>query len=531
MHGSDGFPALLLHELALNRAERAPAATALLDGDTRLDYGALATEIRRTAAALRALGVAPGERIAVHSPKRSEAVIAFFAASLAGAVLVPLHPTLKPAQIRHILADCAATILVTTAAGLAAFREAPADSVRHVIVMGDEAGVADSSGLSVLTWQQLPAGPTVMPSRIDTDVAAILYTSGSTGRPKGVVLTHRNLLAGAASVNAYLEHTSDDVLLAVLPFSFDAGFSQLTTAFASGACVALTNYLVPADVLRALESYPVTGLAGVPSLWAPLSRLPWPDAVTTRLRYVTNTGGPMPGTTLGRLRALLPHTRIFLMYGLTEAFRSTYLPPEQLDHRPLSIGKAIPNTDVRVLNDAGAECAPGEHGELVHRGSLVAQGYWNDPERTARRFRPLPATDGRTVPEMAVWSGDTVYRDDEGFLYFVGRRDDMIKSSGFRISPAEVEEAAYGAAAVTECAAVGVAHAELGQAVVLVCTAAPADAEAEEAILAACRRSLPGYMVPRAIVFRDSLPRTTTRKIDRRALADSLAAHFADVVA
>jgi acyl-CoA ligase (AMP-forming) (exosortase A-associated) len=352
-------------------------------------------------------------------------------------------------------------------------------------------------------------------------MAAILYTSGSTGRPKGVVLSHRNMLAGAHSVTSYLGNHPDDRLLAVLPLSFDAGFSQLTTAFVAGAAVELLEYLLPQDVLRAASRARATGITAVPPLWIQLARLAWPEPVRESLRYIANTGGHMPRTTLDMLRNALPTTQVFLMYGLTEAFRATYLPPDELDRRPDSIGKAIPNVDVMVVREDGSPCAAGEPGELVQRGALVALGYWNDPERTAERFRPAPGQPaGIARPEIAVWSGDTVRMDEEGYLYFVGRKDDMIKTSGYRVSPTEIEEVVYAGGLVAEAAALGIPHPVLGQAVVVVVK--PGQGFDVRQLLDRCRRTLPSFMWPLEIVLRDHLPRNPNGKIDRPRLASEL---------
>jgi acyl-CoA ligase (AMP-forming) (exosortase A-associated) len=359
-----------------------------------------------------------------------------------------------------------------------------------------------------------------LPGRIDGDMAAILYTSGSTGRPKGVVLTHRNMVAGAESVASYLENRPDDRLLAVLPFSFDYGLSQLTTAFHSGASVALLDYLMPRDVLRGVERHAITGLACVPPLWNQLAQLEWPDSARRTLRYITNSGGAMPRATLRRLREALPRTRVFLMYGLTEAFRSTYLPPDELDRRPDSMGKAIPNAEVKVVRPDGSECDADETGELVHRGALVARGYWNDPERTAQRFRSAPGQpDGLPTPELAVWSGDYVRRDADGFLYFVGRSDEMIKSSGYRISPGEIEEIVHEYSGISQAVALGVPHPTLGQGIVLVVQADPDQLDPEQ-LSEHCRRQVPAFMVPHAIRIRAQLPANPNGKVDRRALHD-----------
>jgi acyl-CoA ligase (AMP-forming) (exosortase A-associated) len=398
-------------------------------------------------------------------------------------------------------------------------------ALRQVVVC-DPAGTGGlPDGLALQAWDALLAsGPAPLPPPgLETDVAAIFYTSGSTGRPKGVVLSHRNLVAGATSVAGYLQNHAGDTLLAALPLSFDAGFSQLTTGFLVGARVVLLNYLLPRDVLRAMVAERVTGLTAVPPLYMQLAALPWPPEAAQHLRYWANTGGRMPRATLEALRARAPLARPFLMYGLTEAFRSSYLPPEEVDRRPDSMGRAIPNVDLRVLREDGSECAPDEPGELVHRGPLVAQGYWNRPEETAQRFQPWPGTpEAPGAPgERAVFSGDTVRRDADGFLYFVGRRDEMIKTSGYRVSPTEVEEGVHASGLVQEVLAVGVEHPVLGQAIhVAAVASATASGQPEAdtaALLAHCRRELPAYMVPAVVHWATApLPRNPNGKLDRQ---------------
>jgi acyl-CoA ligase (AMP-forming) (exosortase A-associated) len=326
-------------------------------------------------------------------------------------------------------------------------------------------------------------------------------------------------------VASYLENSANDTLLAALPLSFDAGFSQLTTAFHVGARVVLLNYLLPRDVLKALERERVTGLTAVPPLYIQLAQLDWPAGITEHLRYFANTGGRMPRETLDALRARLPKTRPFLMYGLTEAFRSTYLPPDEVDRRPDSIGKAIPNAEIMVLREDGSPCSANEPGELVHRGALVGMGYWNDPEKTAERYKPLPINapgrqSGLVIPELAVFSGDTVRMDEDGFLYFIGRRDEMMKTSGYRVSPTEVEEIIYATRLVGECVAFGVEHDTLGQAIQVIAT--PPDEKSLDVteLFAECRRLMPAYMVPARIDVRDGpLPRNPNGKIDRKTLS------------
>ncbi|GGN95304.1 acyl-CoA ligase (AMP-forming), exosortase A system-associated [Actinoplanes lobatus] len=503
-----------LHEIVAEAAARRGDAPALTYGDETLDYAGLWAGVRRVAGGLRRLGLADGERVAVWTEKRIEAVQAIFGASAAGGVFVPVNPMLKARQVAYILADCSVRILITTPERYALVRDEleQVKSVETVVLVGDR------------SWTDLVSGEPEPPplGGVDVDVAAILYTSGSTGRPKGVVLSHRNLLVGGASVSRYLDNRPGDVLLAALPLSFDAGFSQLTTAFTVGAHVVLMNYLLARDVVRLCARHQVTGLTCVAPLWLQLAEQKWPEEATRALRYFANTGGRMPKATLERLRGHFPAARPFLMYGLTEAFRSTYLDPAEVDRRPDSIGKAIPNAEILVLRPDGTPTGPGEEGELVHRGALVALGYWNDPQRTAERFRPLPGRDGELVPEIAVFSGDTVIRDEEGFLYFVGRTDDMIKTSGYRVSPTEIEEVAYDSGLVRDAVALGLPDDTLGQRVVLV--ASPPDgAELDTAALTAVfKRELPLYMVPRAIVARPVLPRSPNGKFDRNLIRQEL---------
>lgn len=345
--------------------------------------------------------------------------------------------------------------------------------------------------------------------------------------PKGVVLSHRNLLAGATSVASYLHNCADDTVLAVLPLSFDAGFSQITTSFLVGARVVLLTYLLPHDVLHAMIAECVTGLTAVPPLYVQLTRLKWPDDATLHLRYWANTGGHLPLATLSRMRQLAPTAKPYLMYGLTEAFRSTYLPPEQIDFRPTSIGRAIPNAQVCVLRADGTECAVDEPGELVHRGPLVALGYWNRPEETARRFKPWPkglAIDVQhisSVPEQAVFSGDTVRRDADGYLYFVARNDEMIKSSGYRISPTEIEEALYRCPLVAEALVYGKPDDALGSAVHAAVFASSVASGSQEkdriAVMACVREHLPAFMWPQMLHWvSQPFPRNPNGKLDRQ---------------
>ena len=517
----------MLEAAAISR----PWAPAMAGRTGTLAYGQVIAAVEAIAAGLVELGLCRGDRVAVWLPKRPEKVIALYGAMRAGGIAVPANALLKAPQVRHILLDSGAKVLITTTARFAELaREIPDLRSLLAVVTTDGPDAAGPKHRNAFAWDELLAAPPrPAPNTVDSDVAALFYTSGSTGKPKGVMLSHRNMVAGARRVSSYLGNKSDDRLLAILSFSFDYGFSQLTTAFAVGASVVLLDYVLPQEVLRTLERERITGLAAVPPIWIQLAELRWPEGARQTLRYITNSGGTMPQVTLAKLRRALPQTRVFLMYGLTEAFRSTYLPPEELDRRPDSIGKAIPGAEVLVVRPDGTPCAADEPGELVHRGELVSLGYWNDPERTAERFRPVPPAAGnQPLPELAVWSGDVVRRDTEGFLYFIGRRDEMIKTSGYRVSPTEVEEEAYATGLMGDAVAVGVPHARLGQGIVLVASTAPGMAADTDRLLTSLRRRLPRYMVPLAIVWRDALPRNANGKFDRARLRQELAGLFAD---
>ncbi|MEQ1661852.1 MAG: acyl-CoA ligase (AMP-forming), exosortase A system-associated [Thiobacillus sp.] len=525
----------LVHEVVSGSAQRTPDAIALRESARELSYAQFEQEISQAASLILDLGVGRSERVAVWMDKRIDTVVALFGAAAAGCVFVPVNPLLKPEQVAHILRDCAVRALLTSVERLVLLSEVlpGCPALKSVVLVSTTLPDQLPVGVDSVLWSARQQAPAHSPHRmIDSDMAAILYTSGSTGRPKGVVLSHRNLAAGAASVAQYLDNRADDRILSVLPLSFDYGLSQVTTAFRVGACAVLMNYLLPRDVIRMVEREKITGLAAVPPLWIQLAQLDWPASITDHLRYITNSGGHMPKPTLDALRAKLPKTQPYLMYGLTEAFRSTYLPPEEVDRRPDSIGKAIPNAEILVVREDGTPCVPGEPGELVHRGVHVALGYWNDAEKTAERYKPAPGQlAGLQMTEYAVWSGDTVKMDDEGYLYFIGRRDEMIKTSGYRVSPGEVEEVVYANQRVTEAAAFGVSHPVLGQAVVLVVHAPQADDALREQLLVDCRTHLPGFMVPAHIeISAVPLPRNPNGKIDRKKIADDLSGLFEEPV-
>jgi acyl-CoA ligase (AMP-forming) (exosortase A-associated) len=519
-----------LVDLIRQAAERDPDGTAIKHKTDSMTYEALMAAIDNVAAGFIRLGLRKSDRVAVFAGKQPETVIAAFGATRAGGVFVPVNPLLKPNQAAYIFGDCDVRQLVTTPERLQELAPVlhECGALRRVVVTGNCETERLSQGPEIIAWPDLleSCGRVAWPEVSGSEMAALMYTSGSTGKPKGVILSHANMTIGANSVNQYLKNSANDRILAVLPFSFDAGFSQLTTGFSAGACVVLHDYLLPQDVVRIVKRERITGITGVPPLWMQLADQAWPEQTGHNLRYFANTGGKMPRKTLARLREIFPNAKPFLMYGLTEAFRSTYLPPEQVDKRPDSIGVAIPNVEVVVVSEKGTLCQPGETGELVHTGPLVSMGYWNDPERTSERFRKAPGQpSSNSDSEVAVWSGDTVRMDDEGYLYFVGRKDDMIKTSGYRVSPTEIEEVAYSTGLVTEVAALGVPHDRLGQGIVLVAKAKHQEATPTCDLLEKIQRQLPTYMVPHAVRWKNSLPRNANGKLDR----NKMAAEFQDI--
>lgn len=513
----------LVRESALRHGE----LPCLTYKDVTLTYGQMWNEVRSFASVLTSLGLPRGERVGIFLDKRVETVAAIFGTAAARGVTVPVNPLLKPAQVGYILADCTVRVLVTSLDRLKLLLpDLPSNTAIEHVILVDEAEDGMDAPFAVHSLRQLrdntELDAALLPT-VDNDMAAILYTSGSTGKPKGVVLSHRNMLVGAESVSHYLGNSTDDTILSVLPLSFDAGLSQLTTAFNAGAHVILMNYLLPSDVVRLCRKHKVTGITGVPPFWIQVANIEWPSEVASRLRYFANTGGRMPRETLGRLRSIFTQASPYLMYGLTEAFRSTFLDPSQVDARPDSIGKAIPNAEILVLRPDGTSCDPGEHGELVHRGPLVAMGYWNDPAKTAERFKPLPGQDdGWRVPERAVFSGDTVMKDEEGYLYFVGRRDEMIKTSGYRVSPTEIEEVAYATGLIRDAVALGIDDANLGQRIVLIASPLNGAALDTQAVISAFKQRLPQYMVPSSVVEMAAIPTSPNGKFDRVLLKEQL---------
>lgn len=492
-----------IDHLALRGEAHAPA---LLIGDMVMDFAGLDDGVGRLAAWLIDQVGTPGARVASWSAKTRLACLMPLAAARAGLIHVPVNPLLKGAQVGHILRDSGARLLLTNDARAAMLGEDLAGDAT-VIDLAEADAAIDGNDV------QLP------PSKAQPDdLVAILYTSGSTGRPKGVMLSHANLWLGAESVASYLKLRADDRVLAVLPLSFDYGQNQLLSSWHAGAAVAPVDYLTTRDVVKAVSRHRATTIAGVPPLWVQLVESQWPFETALLLKRLTNSGGALTPALIGRLEETFPAAEIVPMYGLTEAFRSTYLEPALVAAHPTSMGRAIPYAEILVCRPDGTICADDEPGELVHCGPLVAQGYWQDAKRSAQRFKPAPVAS--QMGGMAVWSGDTVRRDAQGLFYFVGRDDAMIKTAGNRVSPTEIEDAAIASGLVSEAVAFGVPDARLGAAIILIVRGND-EKRHRETLIASLRKSLPNFMQPRDIDWRDSLPRNPNGKLDRVAMAAS----------
>ncbi len=504
-------------DLVRRLGERRPGSPFLTVGQRSLDGPGFAAAVRGATARLRALGFRPGDRLALHLHRCLDEAIGLCAAGLLGGIAVPINPKLKDDQVAHVLADSAPWGVVTSATKAAALRD-PAGVLRgQRLLFGSDEGPRGLPGEALLGPDP---GVGAMPEPPDPDApAVILYTSGSTGLAKGIVQPHRNLHLGAAIVAGYLGLTPDDHLLAVLPFSFDYGLNQLLAAMHSGARVTAADHLGAAELGGLLARVRPTGLAGVPSLWHELCRGleagSVPAAAGASLRWITNSGGRLPEADVRALRAALPRARLFSMYGLTEAFRSAFLPPERIDQHPGSFGTALPGVELLLVDPASGAVLEGPAtGELVHCGALVAHGYWRNPAATELRFRPDP----RGRPGRVVYSGDLVRRDAEGLHHFVARLDRMLKVAGHRVSPDEVAQAVAGLPGTGELAVFGRPGGADGHRIVLVAQGDPADAELPARIRRRCRAALPAYMVPAEVHVRPALPHNQNGKVDVPAL-------------
>ncbi len=514
-------PATLYALLARNVTQQ-PARTAIIDPDAAFDYRTLGRRVDAMATRLLRLGVQPGDRVVVQLRKSIAEVAAMFAVAKVGGVIVNVNAQWTPAQLCHVAQDCTPGVLIVEAAmaRLLAGTALPASVTSVMTTTAEPIGADGAGGLD-------GAGGMAVARRAE-DLALILYTSGSTGRPKGVMLSNRNVLAGAASVVRYLGLGEDDRLLSVLPYSFDYGLNQLTTMLMVGGTVVHQPVMMATELVRTMQRHQVTGVAAVPPLWSQIVRLLDRQPVPLpALRRITNSGGSIPRNILERLPHCFPGVDIYLMYGLTEAFRSTYLAPDRFALKMGAIGRAVPDADIHVIRHGEGIAGPGEQGELVHRGPLVSLGYWNQPEATRAKIRPCPELRHLIGDEPVVYSGDIVRIDDDGDLWFVGRNDAMVKTSGFRVSPDEIEDLVCRSGLVGDVVAFGVADDDLGQ-VVHVAVTPLADFD-EATLLLACRRTMPPYMLPRRIhLWTHAMPRTASGKLAR---PDVVAACMARIAA
>ena len=517
----------VLHDLLRQAAELSPDKPAVLHKEESMTYGDFRREAGKLADILLRAGVGKGDRVGFFLEKRFEKVTSIFGISMAGGVFVPIRRLSLGNQAAHILRDSGSRVLITTYSRLPLLAEFAKDmpELKTVLAIGKEAEANEAKsvafpGVEVLDWTRAMAGASEtpgLPRVVEPDLAAILYTSGSTGSPKGVVLSHLNIVAGAKTVSEFLKISEQDRLLSILTFGFDYGLNQLTTCFLQRAQIVLLDYLFPKDIISTAKKFRVTGIGAVATTWIQLVQSKWSGEDLPDLRYITNSGGAIPPNLVMELRKRLPKASVFLMYGLTEAFRSTFLDPSLTDQYPSSMGKAIPGEEILIFDEHGKPVKPGEVGELAHRGVLVAQGYWNAPELTAIRFRRNPMQAPEVpIPEMMVFSGDQVRIDAQGFLYFVGRKDEMIKCAGNRLSPTEVEEILYASGLVQAAMALGVPHEIYGQTVHIVVEPLEGGEQVTaEKVQAYCKQAMPAYMVPTGVDLREGLPRNANGKLDR----------------
>jgi long-chain acyl-CoA synthetase len=512
-----------LEQFLENGALLFPDKVALICGNQRLTYREIDRQANRLAHALEDAGVRRGDRVVVFLPNSVDAVLSIFAILKAGAAFVVLNATTKTDKLIYILNNCRATAIVSSLA------KAPTDvwsatpHLRAVIARGPESGRSPSiqaSGKTLVNfedslqreeWSSPPAKIC-----IDIDLAALIYTSGSTGRPKGVMVTHLNVISAATSITTYLENTSDDVVISFLPLAFDYGLYQLLMMFKVGGTLVLhDSFAFPAVILDSIVREGVTGLPIVPTVSAMLLQMDLSKYAFPKLRYITNTAAALPVEHIRRLRALFPRVRLYSMYGLTECKRVSYLPPDQLEVRPASVGRGMPNEEVYIVDENGARVGPGTVGELVIRGANVMKGYWELPEETDRCLKPGPLPG-----EKVLFSGDLFRADEEGFLYFIGRKDDIIKTRGEKVSPREVEDVIYQLDGVAEVAVIGVPDPVLGSAIKAIIAVRPGAKITSQDVLRHCSARLEDFMMPKIVEFHDSLPKTDSGKISKRLLVD-----------
>jgi len=494
---------MLLHHFLEFTARRLPDKPAILCEGTAHTYGEIDAAAGRLAGLLAHHGVRRGDRVAIFMDNSAQTVVAIYGVLKAGAVFMPINPLTKADKLAYMLNDARAACLITEPSLCGVWKEALAQ--------------ATTVHTCLTEFQTAPqASPVCTDEPIDQDLAAIIYTSGSTGDPKGVMLTHLNMVSAVNSVGGYLGYREDDVVLCVLPLAFDYGLYQVLMGFKVGASVVLERgFAFPVRILEVMARERVTVLPGVPTIFTLLMNLGSLSRYDlSALRMITNTAAALSEEHIRRLRNLFPRATLFSMYGLTECKRVTYLPPEQLDVRPTSVGRGMPNEEVWLVDESGRRLPNGATGELVIRGSHVMRGYWEKPAETAVRLRPGP-----NPGERVLYSGDIFRTDAEGWLYFVARKDDIIKSRGEKVSPREVENVLYSLDGVLEAAVVGVPDAVLGQAIKAFVVLAPGHAYSEKDVIRHCLSRLESFMAPKHVAFVDAIPKTNTGKIRKLSLA------------
>jgi amino acid adenylation domain-containing protein len=503
-------------------AERFPEKTAIVCGSRRSTYREVEERANRLAHSLIAEGCERGDRVAVYLDNSVEAVVSIFAILKAGAVFLVVNPTTKVDKLTYILDNCRAKGLIMSDRKFKAMQDglANAQHLQPVWLAGsarDEEFPPYGRLIALEPILEGPNGAVEPPPKkcIDIDLAALIYTSGSTGRPKGVMLTHLNIVSAATSITTYLENTSDDIIINLLPLSFDYGLYQVLMAFKVGGTIVLErSFTYPHTVIETIIREKVTGLPIVPTISAVLLQLDLSPYQFPALRYITNTAAALPTHHIVRLRELFPHVRIYSMYGLTECKRVSYLPPNQIDIRPTSVGRGMPNEEVYVVDENGQRVPPNVIGELVVRGSNVMKGYWELPEETENKLRPGPLPG-----EKVLYTGDLFRMDEQGYLYFFGRKDDIIKSRGEKVSPKEIEDVLYSLPGIAEAAVLGVPDEVLGQAIRAVVALREGAQLTEKDVLRHCAERLENFMVPQSVIFMASLPKTGSGKINKRAVA------------
>lgn len=513
---SDGNPCFV-HDFVTATARRTPDRTAIIAGDRSISFAALDRDSDVLAAKLQALGVRRGDRVALFLDNSVELVISIFAVLKAGGVFVVVNPTTKADKLTYLLNDCTVRAVVAQDI-LASVVTAVADTAASVVAFV-WVGELPSGAPAGPTLSSILAGPSVSPlpsGLVDIDLCTIVYTSGSTGNPKGVMLTHRNMTNTAWAISSYIGNVPEDVVIAVLPLSFDYGLYQVITGARVGFTVVLEkSFAYPGEVLKRMKEHGVTGLPAVPTMYARLLQMAEFNAgALPTLRYMTNTAAALPPAHILRLQELFPRARIFSMYGLTECTRVSYLDPDRLSDKIGSVGKAMPNSEIFVVDPQGRRVPPGVIGELVIRGANVMRGYWGKPEETAKRLR-----DGEILGEKILYSGDQFWMDEEGFVYFVGRTDDIFKCRGEKVSPKEIEHVLYALPSVVEAAVVGVDDPFDGKAIKAIVVPREGAELTEAEVRRHCRAHLEAHLVPRLVEIRASLPKTESGKIKKTGLA------------